>query len=79
MFDGRLVRLRAFEQTDLDANHAFMNDYATLRDMSSARLAPAPHPMRMSAAGWISRRATPAVSISLPLRTAAATWWAAAA
>ena len=33
MIEGRLVRLRAFEQSDLDANHAFVNDYATLRDM----------------------------------------------
>ena len=41
MFDGRLVRLRAFEQTDLDANHAFMNDYATLRDMLSGLPFPA--------------------------------------
>ena len=41
MFDGRLVRLRAFEQTDLDANHAFMNDYATLRDMLSGLPLPA--------------------------------------
>ena len=35
MFEGRLVRLRAFEQGDLDANHAFVNDYGTLRDMLS--------------------------------------------
>ena len=33
MYEGTLVRLRAFEQKDLDANHAFMNDYETLRGM----------------------------------------------
>ena len=35
MYEGRLVRLRAFETEDLDANHAFMNDYETQRDMLS--------------------------------------------
>lgn len=35
MYEGDLVRLRAFESGDLDANHAFMNDYATLRGMMS--------------------------------------------
>ncbi len=35
MIEGTLVRLRAFEQDDLDANHAFMNDLPTLRDMMS--------------------------------------------
>lgn len=35
MYEGTLVRLRAFEQNDLDANHAFMNDYETLRGMMS--------------------------------------------
>lgn len=33
MIEGRLVRLRAFEARDLDAEHAFVNDYDTLRDM----------------------------------------------
>lgn len=35
MYEGKLVRLRAFEQYDLDANHAFVNDYETLRGMMS--------------------------------------------
>ncbi len=35
MYAGNLVRLRAFEAGDLDANHAFMNDYETLRGMLS--------------------------------------------
>lgn len=35
MYEGALVRLRAFESSDLDANHAFMNDYETLRGMMS--------------------------------------------
>ena len=41
MIEGRLVRLRAFEQSDLDANHAFVNDYATLRDMLARMPLPA--------------------------------------
>lgn len=35
MYEGNLVRLRAFEAGDLDANHAFVNDYETLRGMMS--------------------------------------------
>lgn len=35
MYEGRLVRLRAFERDDLDANHAFVNDYETVRGMLS--------------------------------------------
>ena len=35
MYEGKLVRLRAFESGDLDANHAFVNDYETLRGMIS--------------------------------------------
>lgn len=35
MYEGRLVRLRAFERDDLDANHAFVNDYETVRGMIS--------------------------------------------
>lgn len=35
MFEGDLVRLRAFERDDVDANHAFVNDYQTLRGMIS--------------------------------------------
>ena len=35
MYEGKKVRLRAFEQYDLDANHAFVNDYETLRSMMS--------------------------------------------
>ncbi len=35
MLNGTLVRLRAFESGDVEANHAFMNDAATLRGMLS--------------------------------------------
>ena len=35
MYEGKRVRLRAFEAGDLDANHAFVNDYETLRGMMS--------------------------------------------
>lgn len=35
MYEGRLVRLRAFERDDVDANHAFVNDYDTVRGMLS--------------------------------------------
>ncbi|MDO4483360.1 MAG: GNAT family protein [Clostridia bacterium] len=35
MYEGRLIRLRAFERGDVDTNHAFVNDYETLRSMIS--------------------------------------------
>lgn len=35
MYQGTLVSLRAFESGDVEANHAFMNDYDTLRGMIS--------------------------------------------
>lgn len=35
MYEGRLIRLRAFERRDVDANHAFINDYETVRGMLS--------------------------------------------
>ena len=35
MYDGTLVRLRAFEREDVEDNHRFMNDYGTLRGMLS--------------------------------------------
>ena len=35
MYEGTLVRLRAFEQGDVDANHAFINDYETVKGMMS--------------------------------------------
>ena len=35
MYEGRLIRLRAFERRDVDANHAFITDYATVRGMLS--------------------------------------------
>lgn len=35
MIEGNLVRLRAFERGDVDANHAFVNDRETLRGMVS--------------------------------------------
>lgn len=33
MLEGEHIRLRAFEAGDLDAEHAFVNDYDTLLDM----------------------------------------------
>ena len=33
MLEGQRIRLRAFEAGDLDAEHAFVNDYETLLDM----------------------------------------------
>ena len=33
MLEGKRIRLRAFEASDLDAEHAFVNDYDTLLDM----------------------------------------------
>ena len=33
MLEGQRIRLRAFEAGDLDAEHAFVNDYDTLLDM----------------------------------------------
>ena len=35
MYEGRLIRLRALERRDVDANHAFINDYETVRGMLS--------------------------------------------
>ena len=35
MYEGRLIRLRAFERHDVDANHAFVNDYETVCNMFS--------------------------------------------
>ena len=35
MFGGKKVRLRAMEQSDLASEHAFVNDYETLRGMTS--------------------------------------------
>ena len=35
MYIGQWVRLRAFEQEDLEANHTMVNDYATVRGMLS--------------------------------------------
>lgn len=35
MYNGTLVRLRAFEQGDLEGNHRFVNDYDTVKGMLS--------------------------------------------
>ncbi len=40
MYQGALVRLRAFERGDVEAHWAFMNDYTTMRGMSSGILYP---------------------------------------
>ena len=53
MIEGKLVRLRAFEADDLDASHAFVNDYETLREMLSG----IPYPSSMSdEREWLSRQ-----------------------
>ena len=41
MYEGRLVRLRAFEQGDVDANHAFINNI-TITDYHSEPRSDAP-------------------------------------
>lgn len=53
MFEGTLVRLRAFEQGDLETNHRFMNDYDTLRGMISGL--PLPASME-DERDWLSRQ-----------------------
>lgn len=40
MYQGKLVRLRAFEKDDVEAHWGFMNDYETVRGMSSGILYP---------------------------------------
>ena len=40
MYQGELVRLRAFERSDVEAHWGYMNDYATVRGMSSGILYP---------------------------------------
>ena len=53
MIDGKLVRLRAFEDGDLDANHAFANDLETQQLMQSG----IPFPSSMSdERQWLERQ-----------------------
>lgn len=53
MLEGKSIRLRAFEASDLDAEHAFVNDYETLRDMMGG----IPLPSSMSdEQQWISQQ-----------------------
>lgn len=40
MYYGELVNLRAFERSDLESNHAFVNDFDTVRGMASGILFP---------------------------------------
>jgi len=40
MYEGKLVNLRAFERNDLERNHAFVNDFDTVRGMASGILFP---------------------------------------
>ena len=40
MYEGKLVRLRAFEPEDLQAEHMFVNDYETARGMRNGILFP---------------------------------------
>ncbi len=55
MYEGKLVRLRAFEAEDLDAEHAFVNDYDTLKGMMSG----IPLPASMSdERQWIDRQSS---------------------
>ncbi len=55
MYEGNLVRLRAFEAGDLDANHAFVNDYETLRGMMSG----IPFPSSMAdEQQWLSQQSS---------------------
>ncbi|MBQ8082163.1 MAG: GNAT family N-acetyltransferase [Clostridia bacterium] len=41
MYQGKLVRLRALEQKDIAASHLFVNDYETMRGVTSGKLYPA--------------------------------------
>ena len=53
MLEGQRIRLRAFEAGDLDAEHAFVNDYETLRDMMGG----IPFPSSMSdEQQWMSQQ-----------------------
>lgn len=40
MYQGRLTRLRAFERSDAQKNHEFVNDFDTVRGMASNILFP---------------------------------------
>lgn len=55
MYEGALVRLRAFESSDLDANHAFVNDYSTLRGMISGIPLPASYEDERQ---WLSQQSS---------------------
>lgn len=53
MLEGRQIRLRAFEANDLDAEHAFVNDFETLQSMISG----IPFPSSMSdEQQWMSQQ-----------------------
>lgn len=55
MYQGKRVRLRAFEAHDLDANHAFVNDYETVRGMMSG----IPFPSSMAdEQQWLSQQSS---------------------
>ena len=53
MIDGNLVRLRAFEASDLDAEHAFVNDLSTLQQMMSGIPFPASYADEQQ---WLSQQ-----------------------
>ena len=53
MIDGNLVRLRAFEASDLDAEHAFVNDLGTLQQMMSGIPFPASYADEQQ---WLSQQ-----------------------
>lgn len=43
MYEGKLIRLRALERNDLENNWSFVNDYETVKGMSSGILFPSSH------------------------------------
>jgi len=53
VIDGNLVRLRAFEASDLDAEHAFVNDLTTLQQMMSGIPFPASYSDEQQ---WLSQQ-----------------------
>lgn len=55
MYAGEKVRLRAFEAGDLDENWQFVNDYATVRGMSSGMLFPC---SRGDEARWLDQQSS---------------------
>jgi len=55
MYEGTLVRLRAFEPEDLEDNFRFMNDYETVRGMISGLPLPSSHEDERQ---WLSQQSS---------------------